>query len=113
MVISSLKEDAMSIPDKKALQLRLGAALKLLRQERGLLESDVAERMGKKKTAGTQVSRWERGEAAPIATQLWAYLQAIDASFADLDRVLDPKPSSNRRLRDIARELQSIATGKS
>ncbi len=100
----------MSIPDKRTLQLRLGAALKQLRLERQLLESDVAERMGKKKASGTQISRWERGEAAPLATQLWGYLMAIGASFDDLDRLLNPKPSSNRRLREIARELQSIAT---
>ncbi len=102
----------MSVPDKKALQLRLGAALKSLRQERGLLESEVAELMGKKQSAGTQISRWERGERAPISTQLWQYLIAVDASFADLERVLNPKPADNRRLREIVRELQALAEKK-
>ncbi len=102
----------MSLPDKNALQLRLGAALKSLRQESGLREGEVAERMGKKKSAGTQISRWERGERAPISIQLWLYLMAVDASFADLERVLNPKPSGNRRLREIVRELQELAEKK-
>ena len=100
----------MSIPDKKTLQLKLGAALKRLREDRRLSHADLAERMGKKRSAGTQISRWERGEAAPVAHQLWGFLIAIDASFADLDREVNPKPATSRRLEEIAAELQAMAT---
>ncbi len=101
----------MSIPDKKTLQLKLGAALRRLREDRGLREIDVAERMGKKPGSSALISRWERGESAPIATQLWGYLTAIEASFADLDRELNPRPKTNRRLAEIARELKELAPG--
>ncbi len=99
----------MSLPDKETLRRRLAEALKQLRTERGLTERELAQRMGKKPHAGTQISRWERGEATPGADQLWRILLALDASFADLERQLNPKPTSSRRLKEIARELQALA----
>ncbi len=76
----------MSLPDKETLRRRLAEALTQLRKDRGLTESELAQRMGKKPHAGTQISRWERCEATPGADQLWLYLIALDASFADPDR---------------------------
>ncbi len=99
----------MSLPDKETLQPRLGAALKRLRKSRGVTENQLAERMGKKTSAGTQISRWERGDVTPGADQLWLYLLALDFSFADLDRELEPRPATSRRLQEIARELDSLA----
>lgn len=95
--------------DKETLLPQLGKALRTLRGNRGMTEKEVAIRMGKKASAETQIARWERGDASPLSHQLWAYLLAIDSSFADLDRVLNPKPATNLRLREIARELESLA----
>ncbi len=99
----------MPLPDQQTLRPRLGAALKRLRKTSGLTENQLAERMGKKASAGTQISRWERGEVTPGADQLWLYLGALDMSFADLDRELEPAPATSRRLQEIARELDSLA----
>ncbi len=102
----------MSKPDAETLKLRLAAALKSLREDRGLSVRHVAERMGKKRTAGIQITRWELGQASPGAYQLWAFLIAIDASFADLERKLNPKPPTNRRLREIAREIEALSRSR-
>jgi len=99
----------MPVPDMKTLQLRLADALKSLREDRALSVYEIAERMGKKRSAAPMIYRWERGETAPVATQLWAFLLAVEASFADLERKLNPQPASNRRLREIARELDALA----
>ena len=98
----------MSIPDAKTLQLRLGKALKLLRENRSLTEIEVAHRMGEVPSFTAQLSRWERGEDSPPAHQLWAYLLAVDASFNDLGYEIDERPESPR-LKEIARELDSLA----
>ncbi len=95
--------------DKDTLRHKLGQALRTLRGNRGMTEKEVAVRMGKKASAETQIARWERGDASPLSHQLWGYLIAIDSSFGDLDRVLNPKPATNLRLREIARELESLA----
>ena len=95
--------------DMDALRLQIAQALRTLRRNRGLTEKEVAVRMGKKASAETQIARWERGETSATSHQLWAYLIAVDSSFADLDRVLNPNPPSNLRLREIARELESLA----
>ncbi len=57
----------MSVPEKKTLQLRLGKALRTLRERHRLQIEDVAERMGKKRSAAAQLSRWERGVIEPGA----------------------------------------------
>ena len=99
----------MPAPDMTTLQHRLADALKSLREDRGLTVVEVAERMGKKRSAAPMIYRWKRGETVPVATQLWAFLLAIEASFADLERKLNPQPAGNRRLREIARELDAMA----
>ena len=91
-------------------QRRLAEAMKSLRQDRGLSVQDVAERMGKQRSAGTQVSRWERAVTAPAAHQLMTFLVAIGSSFTELDRTLNPQPATNRRLEEIAQELKAMAT---
>lgn len=99
----------MPAPDMKTLQLRLADALKSLREDRALSVYEIAERMGKKRSSAPMIYRWERGESVPVATQLWAFLVAIGASFADLEHKLNPKPASDQRLREIARELDAMA----
>jgi len=99
----------MPLPDKETLLLRLGEALKRLRKSRGLTVQQLANRMGKRTSAATQISRYERGEVTPGADQLWLYLLALDLTFADLDRELEPSPQTSRRLQEIARELNSLA----
>ncbi len=89
-------------------RVRLGKALRNIRQSLGLSVYEVARRMGKKASAGTQIARWERGQVALSADRLWAYLNALDASFADLDHELNPAPVTNPRLEEIADQLQAL-----
>ncbi len=89
-------------------RIRLGKALRNIRKSAGLSVYDVARRMGKKASAGTQVARWERGQVALSADRLWAYLDALDASFADLDQELNPPAATNPRLEEIADQLQAL-----
>ncbi len=94
--------------DKQDLRRRLGKALRGLRKARGLTATELALRMGKSPSSARQVSRWELGENAPGADQLLALLLALDMSFADLDRELNPAPANNPRLEEIARRFQIV-----
>ncbi len=98
----------MSKPDRETLRLRLGEALKRLREGRSLTRSEVAYRMGEDPSFTDELARWERGRDSPPTDRLWAYLLAVDASFTDLGYEIDLNPGSPR-LREIARELDSIA----
>lgn len=93
--------------DKKLMK-RLGEALRNLRMERGLTEEEVALAMGKNRSSGRTISIWELGRSAPGADQLFAYLLAIDMTFADLDRQLNPTPFANPRLQAIAERLRAF-----
>ncbi len=95
--------------DKQTLRLRVGKALRNLRAVRGLTEAELALRMGKRRSSARQISRWELGQNAPGADQLLALLLALDMSFADLDRELNPAPATNPRLKTINRWLQALA----
>ncbi len=88
---------------------KIGAALRALRKRRSLSDAEVAERMGYGANGKHYVNRWERGDRGITAALLWRYLQAIGATFADLGRELDERPAANRRLQEIARELQALA----
>ena len=99
----------MATPDKQALRKQLGDALKRLRERRGLTFEEVAARMGKSPTAGPQIFRWENGEATPLSDNLWLFLLAVDATFADLHRELNPAPEKSERLSEIVKELQALA----
>ncbi len=94
--------------DPQRLRVRVGKALRRLRKESGLTAAQVARRMGKRASWVRQISRWELGQNAPGADQLYALLLALDKSFADLDRALDPS-AANPRLEKIARRLVSLA----
>ncbi len=87
---------------------RLGQALRSLRESLGLTIYDAARRMGRPRSYGSQIGRWERGQAMPGADRLWALLSALGLSFADLERALNPAPAVNPRLREIARRLQRL-----
>ena len=90
------------------LMRQLGEALRSLRMERGLTEEELALAMGKNPSSGRTISRWELGRAAPGADQCFAYLLALDMTFADLDRQLNPAPVANPRLQAIAERLQAL-----
>ncbi len=98
----------MPVPDPETLRRRLGEALQKLRLGRSLTAPEVAHRMGEEPSTSFEISPWERGEAAPQADQLWSYLNAIGASFAELGRELDP-PADNPRLQEILRQMQSLS----
>ncbi len=95
--------------DRKTLRLRLGEALRNLRMARGLTTAAVAVRMGYKPSSYGQISRWELGQVSLGADQLFAYLLAIDMSFADLDRELNPRPAASPRLQEIVSRLEALA----
>ena len=65
--------------------------------------------MGKQRSSSRQISRWELGQNALGADQLFALLLALDLSFADLDRELNPGPSASARLQAIADRLEALA----
>ncbi len=88
---------------------KIGAAMRTLRKSRSLTDAEVAEAMGYGAKGKHNVNRWERGDCGITAERLWAYLGAIGATFADLDRELEPRPKKNRRLSEIARELRLLA----
>ncbi len=94
--------------DPKTHRRRIGKALRGLRKARGLTATELALRMAKSPSSARQISRWELGENAPGADQLLALLLALDMSFADLDRELNPAPVTNPRLEEIARRLQVV-----
>ncbi len=89
---------------------RIGLALKRLREERGLLQREVVEQMGKPPSSIPLIGRWERGTTAPSVTNVWQYLRAIDADFADLERALQPPPdpAARSRLQEIADQLNRL-----
>ena len=95
--------------DRHTLRRRLGEAIRNLRMARGLTEEELARRMGKQPSSGRQISRWELGKNAPGADQLFTLLLALDMSFSDLDRQLNPAPVTNPRLEKIASRLQALA----
>ena len=100
----------MPSPEKETFVIQLGEALERLRHHRGSTLEDVARGMGEEPSSAIKVARWERGtQPAPRADELWRYLQAVDATFFDLDRELHPPEIANPRLREIAEELESLA----
>ncbi len=94
--------------DRRDRRRKLGQALRSLREAHGLTIYDIAERMGKKRSSGSQVGRWERGEVAIAGDQLWAFLEALDFNFFDLAHELHPAPVTDSRLEEIARQLEQL-----
>ncbi len=97
------------MPRNPELDQKIGAAMRALRRRRSLTDAEVAERMGYGVKGKHNVNRWERGDCGITAGRLFSYLQAVGASFAELDRELGFRPSKNRRLREIARELEVLS----
>ena len=90
------------------LKARLGGALRQVRRDRNVDGGELARRLGK---LPTQIYRWERGDAAAGIDQVYGYLKALGASFAEIDEALSPakrRPGS-QRLRAIAEELRALA----
>ncbi len=98
------------IPEDLPDAQRIGLALKRLREERLLLQREVVERMGKPPSSIPLIGRWERGITAPSVTNVWQYLRAIGADFADLERELrpPPDPAVRSRLQEIAEQLDRL-----
>jgi len=90
------------------LKLRIGKALREVRRRRSVDATELARRLGK---LPSQIYRWERGETVAGIDQVFRYLDALDATFADFDRALDPDRVAprNPRLRAIAEELDALS----
>ncbi len=97
------------MPRPRPAREQIGKALRSLRRARGLTESEVAVRMGKRPSSARQISRWELGQNAPGADQLLALLVALDMSLVDLDRELRPSQASSSRLEEIASRLEALS----
>ncbi len=97
----------MSLPDSATRQLRLATALKTLREQSELSTSDAAEGMGEGLSFGTTIEQWESASGAPSADELWRFLTAVGASFAELEAELDPAVK-DPRLRAIAEEMDAL-----
>ena len=74
----------MPVSEQQNRNVRLGKALRRLRQRSGLTSAEVARRLGMKRSSSGQIARWERGQCSPSASALWRYLDAVDASFMKL-----------------------------
>ncbi len=98
------------IPEDLPDAQRVGLALKRLRERSLLLQREVVERMGKPPSSVPLIGRWERGITAPSVTNVWQYLRAIDADFADLERELQPPPDPavRSRLEEIAARIDRL-----
>ncbi len=94
--------------DHQARREKLGQALRRIRKSRGLTIFQVARLMGNKASAGTQVSRWELGQVAPSADRLWAFLDALGLTFADLEQELNPTPATDPVLEEIAEQIRRL-----
>lgn len=90
------------------LKARLGKALRQVRRSRNVDGGELARRLGKQ---ATQIYRWERGEAAAGIDQVYRYLEALGASFAELDEALEAtkRQPGSHRLKAIAEELRALA----
>ena len=88
--------------------VRVGKALRRLRESRGLTKVEVACRLGMKPSSSGQVARWERGKCSPRFEAVWDYVEAVEASLEELMAALVPSKAS-ARLEEIARELDSLA----
>ncbi len=93
--------------DEETRRLRLAGALRLFRERSELTAVDVAERMGEGASVAATIRSWESAEAAPSADELWRFLDAVEATFAELEGELDPE-AKDPRLREIAAELDAL-----
>lgn len=73
-----------------------GAEIRRLREERGLSQSDLAERVGKSQAA---VSFWEKGRRVPDLVDLLALARALDIDFG----ALVPRAPSDRSMPAVLR----------
>ncbi len=98
----------MPMPQVRELDRRIGAAMRSLRKRCSVSDSEVAERMGYGANGRQQIHRWERGERAISAGRLLLYLQAIGASFSELEVALDPPRPTGGRLEEISLRLRTL-----
>ncbi len=82
--------------------------MRSMRRRRALSDGDVAERMGYGRMGRQQIDRWERGDRGIGAGRLLLYLEAIGATFGELDGELGSAAPPNPRLVEIAVRLQRI-----
>ena len=101
----------MSQSENEQRQQRLGRALALLRERDGRTREALARALGSGSPAASEIRRWEAGESAPSAVELWRLLQALDLSFADFELELDPE-ARNPRLREIADQLDALGRSR-
>ena len=99
----------MSQSENEQRQQRLGRALALLRERDGRTREALAKAMGS--SLASEIGRWEAGESAPSAIDLWRLLEALDLSFADFELELDPE-ARNPRLREIADQLDALGRSR-
>lgn len=70
---------------------RIGARIKAAREDLGLTQNELADRMAGK-SDGTQVSKWERGANRPTDTNLEQIAKALGK---DISWFLMPEPDKN------------------
>ena len=87
---------------------RIGAAMRSLRQEEGLTQRQVAERMGLSRLTQPLIGRYERGQRVPRVDQLLRYLEAIDSSPAAFIRRLNRSTPFSHRIRRLLQELAKL-----
>ncbi len=98
----------MPLPDPHTRRLRLASALQGFRERAMLSAAGAARRMGEGAAFANEIYAWEAGESTPSADELWRFLDAAGATFAELEVELEPE-KSNPRVREIAAELEALA----
>ncbi len=82
--------------------------MRVLRRRSLLSDAEVARRMGYGPNGKQEIDRWERGARGITASNLWAYLEAIGATFGDLDLELGLVEPGDPRLEEIAAQLLKL-----
>ncbi len=107
-----LERNGTFMGKNRDLDHKIGAAMRGLRRRRSISDAEVAGRMGYGSNGRQQIDRWERGERAISASRLLLYLQAIGATFSELDGELGLGGAPSPRLAEIAQRLQDLGRGK-
>ena len=93
---------------------RLGSALRALRKESNLSQTQVAQGMGLSKSSQSLIGRYEKGQKIPRVDQLYRYLQAVDSSLVDFawlfDRLLT---GDSAEVQGLVQELAQLTPSRS
>ena len=74
--------------DKKALSNAFGAVLRQIRNEKGLTQDDLADRLG---INSPYISRLESGQKHPSLEMIWKIAKALGIQASDIVKAVENK----------------------